>query len=78
MPCLKQQREWVKVKLAFDGHDPGDHSMFVAILGSLENLQRRVDAEVEVRRANLRGAESAAGGPAGSQPAPAIVQRDES
>jgi len=48
--CLKLQREWVKAKLAGFGDTPRDNDYFLAVLGSLENLQARVDREVEERR----------------------------
>lgn len=50
MPCLKLQREWVKAKLAGFGETPRDYDYFLAVLGSLENLQARVDHDVEARR----------------------------
>lgn len=82
-PCLKAQVEWVRAVLDHDHFNPNPYekSFFLGILSSLENLMRRVDAEVEERHILLRQAnepESAAGGPAGSQPAPAIARRDES
>jgi hypothetical protein len=65
IPCLKQQIAFVKHELSLtvepiDCHGAGNaivdqqrHYLLLSVLGSLENLQARVEAEVERHRARV-------------------------